>query len=111
MPSVKRTNSIVSLVSRHSGRRVRIRFRAELCESSYVYWAGMYRMDSYGSKGAFSAMVDGLATGQHAWLLACGQVERAVCGVRMTEAGRRSELWVLHVKVTGPSFGWGWRRP
>ena len=33
MPSVNLTNSIESLVSRHSGRSVRMRLRAELCES------------------------------------------------------------------------------
>lgn len=33
MPSVNLTNSIVSLVSRHSGRSVRMRLRAEFCES------------------------------------------------------------------------------
>ena len=33
MPSVNLTNSIVSLDSRHSGRSVRMRLSAELCES------------------------------------------------------------------------------
>jgi hypothetical protein len=33
MPSVNLTNSIVSLESRHSGRSVRMRLSAELCES------------------------------------------------------------------------------
>jgi hypothetical protein len=33
MPSVNRTNSIVSLESCQSGRRARMRLSAELCES------------------------------------------------------------------------------
>jgi hypothetical protein len=46
MPSVNRTNSIVSLLSRHSGRRVSMRLRAELCESALSYDSGMFRSDS-----------------------------------------------------------------
>jgi hypothetical protein len=57
MPSVKRTNSIVSLVSRHSGRRVSMRFNAELRESALLYVCLMYRIESYGSNGEFSVLI------------------------------------------------------
>lgn len=57
MPSVKRTNSIESFVSRHSGRSVSTRFRAEFCESALLYVRLMYRIDSNGSKGEFSALM------------------------------------------------------
>jgi hypothetical protein len=57
IPSVKRTNSRVSFDSRHSGRSVSMRFSAELCESVLLYVWLMYRIESYGSKGAFSVLI------------------------------------------------------